>query len=227
MTGLMLSDVGIALEDLLADQLAAVTAREGPLLVLGAAGTGKTRVLLERFHWLVEQGTRTEAIAVLAPSSGRADAIRAALESGVRGSYEELFVCTPVELAAVLLNDATPGADVLDSVVDAGERFAMLLERFDELSIRSHDFGGSATALLAGFVRKIDRLKSHLIGAEDYASWAERLEQAGAEARGGAARSSSSPRSTARTSGCSPRQGWPTRATCSTRRCERSASGPS
>jgi DNA helicase-2/ATP-dependent DNA helicase PcrA len=141
--------------------------------------------LLERFQWLVERGIRTEAIALLAPSSGRAGAIRAALEGGILGSYEELFVCTPVELAAVLLNDATPSADMLASVVDAGERFAMLLERIDELSIRSHDFGGSARALLAGFVRKIDRLKSHLIGAEDYAAWAERLEPAGAEAAEG------------------------------------------
>ncbi len=178
----MLSDVGLALEQLLPDQLTAVTDRDGPLLVLGAAGTGKTRVVLERFEWLVEHGSRTDAIAVLAPSSGRADAIRAALESGLRESYEELFVCTPVELAAVLLNAATPGADVLDSVVDAGERFAMLLERIDELSIRSHDFGGSATALVAGFVRKIDRLKLNLIGAEDYAAWAEALELGGAEA---------------------------------------------
>ena len=51
----------------------------------------------------------------------------------------------------------------------------MLLERIDELSLRSHDFGGSATVLLAGFIRKIDRLKSHLIGAEDYAAWAAGL----------------------------------------------------
>ena len=57
----------------------------------------------------------------------------------------------------------------------------MLLERINELSIRSHDFGGSATALLAGFVRKIDRLKAHLIGAEDYAAWAAGLADAGAE----------------------------------------------
>ena len=37
-----------------------------------------------------------------------------------------------------------------------------------------HDFGGSANALLGGFVRRIDRLKAELIGAEDYAAWAER-----------------------------------------------------
>ena len=71
---------------------------------------------------------------MLAALGGRADALRAAArERRSRGGYEELFVCTPVELAALLLNDATPGADVLDSIVAAGERFAMLLERIDEL----------------------------------------------------------------------------------------------
>ena len=177
----MLSDVAIAPDELLAGQREAVTHRDGPLLVVGAAGTGKTRVIMDRFQWLVEQGSRPEQVVVLAPSPGRADAIGTALEARLSGSYEELLVCTPVALAAVLLNGAQPGADVLDSMVDPGERFAMLLERIDELSIRSHDFGGSATALLAGFVRKIDRLKAHLIGAEDYAAWAEGLREAGGE----------------------------------------------
>ncbi len=46
-------------------------------------------------------------------------------------------MCTPVELAAVFLNAARRAPTLLDSVVDAGERFAMLLERIDELSIRA------------------------------------------------------------------------------------------
>jgi DNA helicase-2/ATP-dependent DNA helicase PcrA len=177
----MLSDVTMAPAELLPAQRDAVTHPAGPLLVLGAAGTGKTRVVLERFGWLVSHGARPERIAVLAPSPGRADALRAALERALEGGYEELVVGTPVELAAVLLNDATPGADVLDAIVDPGERFAMLLERIDELSLHSHDFGGSATVLLAGFIRKIDRLKSHLIGAEDYAAWAAGLRSAGSD----------------------------------------------
>ena len=42
--------------------------------------------------------------------------------------------------------------------------------------LERHDFGGSARALLIGFVRRIDRLKAHLIGAEDYARWAASLD---------------------------------------------------
>ena len=51
----------------------------------------------------------------------------------------------------------------------------MLLERIDELTIRSHDFRGNPAALIGSFVRRIDRLKDELISAEDYAAWAERL----------------------------------------------------
>jgi DNA helicase-2/ATP-dependent DNA helicase PcrA len=171
----MLSDVTLMPEELLPAQRAAVTHQGGPLVVSGPAGTGKTRVVMERFSWLVHGGIRPERIAVVAPSAGRADAIRAQLEVRLAHGYDELFVLTPVELAAATLAAAAPGFGALDSMLDAGERFAMLLERIDELSLERHDFGGSANALLAGFVRRIDLLKAHLVGAEEFARWAEGL----------------------------------------------------
>jgi DNA helicase-2/ATP-dependent DNA helicase PcrA len=95
--------------------------------------------------------------------------MRARLEASLARGYEELAVFTPTELAARLLG----GADALG----AGDRLAMLLDRIDELSVRHHDFGGSATALLGGFVRRIDRLKLELISCERYARWAASLNE--------------------------------------------------
>jgi DNA helicase II / ATP-dependent DNA helicase PcrA len=163
-------------EDRLAAQRQAVTHRGGPLLVLGAAGTGKTRVIGDRFCWLVEQGCSPERIAVLAPSTARATALRGRLESALARGYEELFVLTPVELAASILVRLGGGPDPLESILGPGDRLAMLVERIDELSLQHHDFGGSANALLGGFVRRIDRLKAELIGPEEYVDWAARLE---------------------------------------------------
>ncbi len=175
----MLSDMGLTLDPLLPIQRDAVSCDREPLLVLGAAGTGKTRTLEGRFLALVERGCRAEQVLLLTPSAARADATRARLERGLEGGYDELFVMPPVELAALILSAAGPGVDPLEPVLGPAERFAMLLERIDRLSIERHDFGGSANALLAGFIRRIDRLKAHLVGAEDYARWAARLVQAG------------------------------------------------
>ncbi len=164
------------LDELTANQRAAVTHRGGRLLVVGPAGTGKTRVIETRFRWLVAHGTRAERIVVVVPTAARADAVRARLEVALVEAYEELFVLTPVQLAALILRRAGSAVDALASMLGAGERLAMLLERIDELSLERHDFGGSAGALLGGFIRRIDRLKAELIGPEDYADWALSLE---------------------------------------------------
>jgi len=178
---LMLSDVGLTLDPLLPVQREAVTCDREPLLVVGAAGTGKTRALEGRFVRFVEQGCGPERVLLLTPSGARADATRARLERALERGYDELFVMWPVELASLILSGAGPGLDPLEPVLGPAERFAMLLERIDRLSLERHDFGGSANALLAGFIRRIDRLKANLVGAERYARWASGLPESDAE----------------------------------------------
>jgi DNA helicase II / ATP-dependent DNA helicase PcrA len=170
----MLSDVELTLDPLLPVQRDAVTCEREPLLVLGAAGTGKTRALESRFVALVERGCRPERMLFLTASEARADASRARLERLLQAGYDELFALAPVDLAALLLGVAGPGVDPLEPVLGPAERFAMLLEGINRLSLERHDFGGSAHALLAGFIRRIDRLKGHLVSADDYARWAGR-----------------------------------------------------
>ena len=47
------------------EQCAAATASDGPMLVLAAAGTGKTRTLVHRVAYLVENGVPPERILLL------------------------------------------------------------------------------------------------------------------------------------------------------------------
>ncbi|HEX7289987.1 MAG TPA: ATP-dependent DNA helicase [Conexibacter sp.] len=158
-------------------QVAAATHAGGPLLIVGGAGSGKTRTLLARFAWLVEQGEAPEAILLLARSERAADALRRQVEETIARSYEALAVTTVHDLCARLLREhaLAAGVDPFAVAVGRADRLAMLLERIDELTIRSHDFRGNPAALVASFVRRIDRLKDELISAEDYAAWAEQL----------------------------------------------------
>jgi DNA helicase-2/ATP-dependent DNA helicase PcrA len=156
----------------------AVAHRGGPLVVLGTAGSGKTTLIAERFAWLVEQGCAPEQIGVVAPSAGRADALRVRIEGALARGYEELAVGTPLELAVRIL-----GASA-EPPLTAGDRLAMLLERIDELTLAHHDFGGSATALFGRFVRRIDGLKAELVSADQFAASAVSASEAEREFAG-------------------------------------------
>jgi DNA helicase II / ATP-dependent DNA helicase PcrA len=163
------------LDGLLTEQRDAATHSDARLVILGAAGTGKTRVVEARFRWLVAEGCDPERIGLLAPTDARAAALRARIETRLPRGYDELYVLTPAQLAGLVLRAAGGGADPFESVLTPGDRLAMLVERIDELSLRHHDFGGRPNTLLGGFVRRIDRLKAELVGAGAYVTWAQGL----------------------------------------------------
>jgi DNA helicase-2/ATP-dependent DNA helicase PcrA len=166
----MLSEVT---EDGLTGPAREAVAHPGPsLLIRGVAGSGKTLVIRERHLRVIAGGTAPERIAVLVPSIARAAALRDQLQLRIAGGYEEIVVLTPVELAARVLR----GAGVAGAVVGPGDRLALLSDRIDELSLQQHDVAGRPTALLGGFVRRIDRLKGELIEAERYREWAASLD---------------------------------------------------
>jgi DNA helicase-2/ATP-dependent DNA helicase PcrA len=166
------------LDGLTQAQRAAVTHSGGPLMVVAGAGTGKTRTVVARCVWLAEQGVAPESILVLTYSTGAADELRTRLEEALPGPYEELSVYTLHGLCARLLRDeaSEAGLDPFTVAATPADRVAMLLERLDELTLRHHDFRGRPATLLAGFVRRIDRLKDELISAQDYAAWAAGLD---------------------------------------------------
>src|SRR3954469_9669538 len=156
-------------------QLAAVTHRGGPLLILGGPGTGKTHVLARRAAWLVEEGTAADSVLVLAPSAAAARDLRLRIEALVDTPYDELSVYGARELCERILRDEAleAGLDPLFAPVSAADRLALLLERIDDVPLRRHEIRGNPAPLLAGFVERIDRLKEEMVSAQDFRRWAE------------------------------------------------------
>jgi DNA helicase II / ATP-dependent DNA helicase PcrA len=140
----------------------AIRHREGALLLVGEAGTGKTEVLARRFAEIAAEGDGPEGVLLLAAGQPTATRLRARIESLLEGPYEELWVGTWEQLGERLLREhsAAAGLDPFFDVLGPAERLAMLLDRLDELPLRQHEIRGNPAGLLAGLLQRIDQLKA-------------------------------------------------------------------
>ena len=168
----------VSLDGLTPAQREAVTHPGGPLLVVAGAGTGKTRTLVARFAWLVEQGADPQGILAVTFSAPAADELRTRLEAAIERPYEELAVSTVHAFCARLLHAEAlaAGLDPFAAPVTPADRLALMLERIDELPLRRHDLRGNPAALLAAFIERFDRLKDECVTPARYVAWAQELE---------------------------------------------------
>jgi DNA helicase-2/ATP-dependent DNA helicase PcrA len=160
-------------------QAQAVTHPKGPALVIGGAGTGKSEALARRFAWLATQGTSPGTILAFSPSSAGVARLRARVEELLEPPWEELHVTTLPDFCCRLLRDEAHEASVdpFFSRVSRAERLALLLERIDDLTLRTHEIRGNPVPLLVGFLERIDVLKSELITAVLYRDHARSLRE--------------------------------------------------
>jgi DNA helicase II / ATP-dependent DNA helicase PcrA len=140
----------------------AVHHRDGPLLLVGEAGTGKTEVLARRFESLVEEATAPHRILVLASTRATARRLRERVEQLLDRPLEELWIGQWEELGERLLREhsTAAGLDPFFGVLGPAERLALLLDRLDELPLRGHQIRGNPAGLLARLLEQIDELKS-------------------------------------------------------------------
>jgi DNA helicase-2/ATP-dependent DNA helicase PcrA len=144
------------------EQERAVQHGDGPLLLLGAAGTGKTEALARRLARLAAEGVDPEQIMILASNRPTARRLHERVESLLQRPYEELWIDTWQALGERLLREhsTAAGLDPFFDVLGPAERLAMLLNRFDDLPLRNHEIRGNPAGLLARLLAQIDELKA-------------------------------------------------------------------
>jgi DNA helicase-2/ATP-dependent DNA helicase PcrA len=149
-----------------AERQRAVAHEAGPLLVIGAAGTGKTELLAKRLAHLVDSGTRPEEVLVIASNQATAARLRERCEALVEGSFEELWIGSWDAIGERLLREHSDeaGLDPFFDVLGRAERLALLLDRIDRLPLRRHEIRGNPAGLLARLLARIDQLKAERVG---------------------------------------------------------------
>jgi len=169
----------------------AIAHGEGPLLIVGPAGTGKTELLAHRLAHLVAAGSRPESVLMIASRQATAARLRERCEALLENSFEELWVGSWDAIGERLLREypEEAGLDPFFDVLGRAERLAMLLDRLDQLPLRRHEIRGNPTGLLARLLARIDRLKAERTGPTTLSEGARaRAEAAADEAEREAAR---------------------------------------
>src|SRR5947209_7104216 len=102
----------------------------GPLLVTGAAGTGKTVVLRERLARLIEGGADPERVVLVVGSRHARSVARRAMMDRLRASLPGLRILTAHGLAyqMVSAHKASLGYDAPPEVLSAADQFAKVRE---------------------------------------------------------------------------------------------------
>src|SRR5690242_17144899 len=97
---------------------------DGPLLVLGGAGTGKSQVLAERLAGLAASGTAPERVLTIGARRATARRLREHCEALLDGPYEELWVGCWDEIGERLLREhaVAAGLDPFFDVLGQAER---------------------------------------------------------------------------------------------------------
>jgi DNA helicase-2/ATP-dependent DNA helicase PcrA len=149
--------------DLSSPQARAIEHADGPLLVLGEPGTGKSEALARRLARLAEDGgTAPDRVLLIASTKPAAERLRARVESLLEQPYGELWIGTWDAIGERLLREHSDaaGLDPFFEVLGPAERLAMLLDRLDELPLRRHEIRGNPAGLLARLLERIDDLKA-------------------------------------------------------------------
>ena len=158
----------------------AIAHDDGPLLVLGAAGTGKTELLARRLARLAAAGTGPESVLVIGSTRATARRLRERAEALLEGSFEELWIGSWDTIGERLLREhaEAAGLDPFFDVLGPAERLAMLLDRLDRLPLRRHEIRGNPAGLLARLLARIDSLKAERVGPTRLEQQAREAEQA-------------------------------------------------
>jgi DNA helicase-2/ATP-dependent DNA helicase PcrA len=156
--------------DLLADltdaQREAVTTTEGPLLILAAAGSGKTRVITRRVAFLLRQGVRPGNILAITFTNKAAGEMRQRIETLVPGS--RVWISTFHSLGARLLRQYADrvGLDRNYTIYDMADRARIVKIALEDAGIDNARFTPDTIGAA------ISKAKNQLLSPERYGAQA-------------------------------------------------------
>jgi DNA helicase-2/ATP-dependent DNA helicase PcrA len=168
------------LENLNKEQLAAVMHKDGPLLIVAGAGTGKTTVITQRIAYLIEQGcAQPEEILALTFTEKAAEEMSERVDRLLPIGYLDLWISTFHSFGEKILREhgiaiGLPGDFKL---LNEFEQYSLIKKNLDKLDLNYYRPMGNPTKFVHALIKHFSRAKDEDISPEQYLGYAEDLKQ--------------------------------------------------
>jgi DNA helicase-2/ATP-dependent DNA helicase PcrA len=163
--------------DLDPSQREAAQVEHGPLLLGAGPGTGKTRALVGRILFLLEEGVPPSSILALTFSNKAAEEMRSRIARVAPDAASRIWVGTFHAFGLEILRKygAHLGLPPKPAVVDPVEGLFLLERSLPDLGLRHYQNLYEPTTHLGDILSAISRAKDELVGPEEYAALAEQM----------------------------------------------------
>ena len=163
-------DSGLALNEA---QMRSITHRDGPLLVIAGAGTGKTRVITERVRHLLQSDSTLSGANILALTftDKAAGEMKARVVRSVGDRAKDVTLKTFHAFCESLLKGRNPQARLLDKV----DHWILLRRNISRLQLDRYRRLAEPGQFLNDFVEFFSRCQDELVSCEEYQRYADGL----------------------------------------------------
>jgi len=159
-------------------QKEAVEHREGPLLIIAGAGTGKTTVITERIKWLVSSGKAKPAeILALTFTDKAAREMEERVDIAMPYGYTDMWISTFHSFCdRVLRQEALQiGLDPGYKLMNEAETTQFLIQNLFKFKLKYFRPLGNPTKFVGGMLQHFSRLKDEDVNPEEYMKYANNL----------------------------------------------------
>jgi len=164
------------LEGLNKEQIEAVTHKEGPLLIIAGAGTGKTTVITRRIAWLLESGlAKTNEILALTFTDKAAQEMLERVDILVPYGYTDIWISTFHAFGDRILreNALVMGLASDFRVLTQAEAAVFLREHLFEFDLQYYRPLSDPTRFIEALIQVFSRAKDEDISPEEYLKYAQ------------------------------------------------------
>ena len=159
------------------EQKDAVEHKNGPLLIIAGAGTGKTTVVTERIKYLIEKKiAKPSEILALTFTEKAAREMEERVDVALPYGYTQMWISTFHSFCDRILRAEALniGLDPRFKLMTEAETVQVLRDNLFEFELKYFRPLGNPTKFLSGMIKHFSRLQDEDIASKEYLSWTEK-----------------------------------------------------